>query len=110
MSDVVFFRGFDVMLGRISSPVRGEHYSMPSLTIQGDDVNVAECVRRISRGELVPMRELRYGMDASSMDPIDLQQDALDQRQVDAGKSDPDPDDGKADPDDGKADPDDGNK
>lgn len=77
MSDCVFFRGFDVMLGRVVSPVRGEHFALPSKTIQGDDVNVAECVRRISRGELVPMRELRYGMDASSMDPIDLQQQAL---------------------------------
>lgn len=60
MSD--FFCGFQSYIGRVPSPVCGESYKdVEILTRQDDDICIADVVRRMQRGEIVPLKQLPYG-------------------------------------------------
>ena len=67
----LWFNGFhDCVLSRSLSPRRGEREFSKSKTIQGDAVDVARCVKLMAHGELVPIKQLQYGVDAFALDGI----------------------------------------
>lgn len=89
----MFLNGFLVYTRECDAPVFGERTSLPSLTIPGDDINVAAAIRRITRGEIIPMRELRFGVDHGDMDLVDMQTELMrmhDQQQDSDKSSDKD--------------------
>lgn len=66
-----FLNGFMVYLREIPCPVDGESYAgVASVVVPDDDINIASVVKRMQRGEIVPLKQLSYGEEVSDNEDI----------------------------------------
>ena len=74
-----FLNGFLCYTRQIPSPVCGENYEgVESKTIPDDDICIADVVKRMQRGEIVPLKQLPFGDDSSHDN--DIVDDEIDMR------------------------------
>lgn len=66
-----FLNGFMVYVRELPCPVDGESYAgVSSVVVPDDDINIASVVKRMQRGEIVPLKQLPYGEEVSDNEDI----------------------------------------
>lgn len=73
MNDMIF-NGFEYAFGKKRLLEKGESFeNAVSKTVPNDDVNLSQVVKRMMRGEIVPIRELPFGdQSVTDSDPQEL--------------------------------------
>lgn len=71
-----FFNGFLCYTRQVPPPVCGESYDgVSSVVVPDDAIDIASVVKRMQRGEIVPLKQLAYGDDTlADADPTEIEE------------------------------------